>query len=164
MGQYGETIRIGTLATFARAEDRPAFDYLVQVSLGNKPESANPELRRLADETAGAIIAEKRLGPHLGINFTQPQTPDTMKKFMASADPGEREAALDNYPQGDKSILPILVQMIRGDGNVTVLYMAVGRFNSLTGQAFGFWKESELLSWWDKNQSLLQGGAGLPPK
>jgi hypothetical protein len=164
MSQYGETIRIGNQATLARAEDRFAFDCLVQVSLGNKPESKNPELLRLANETAGAIIAEEHLGLHMGMNFKQPQAPESMKKFMVSTNPGEREAALDNYPQSDKSILPLLVQMIRGDGNLNVVYKAVGRFNSLTGQSFEFWKESELLSWWDKNQTSFQDGAAAVPK
>lgn len=156
MNTYGEMIGMGNEATLARGDDRVAFDYLVQVALGNKPESSNPQLRQVADTTAGAIIADKESGLQMIHSFKQPQTPESMKGFMSSKLPLERETALDNYPQGDKSILPILVQMIRSDGNLRVLQKAVGRFNALTNQQFEFWKTWEILEWWEKNKISFQ--------
>ena len=88
--------------------------------------------------------------------FNQTQTPDEMKQLMNSVNPLEREAALDNYPAEGKSVLPQLVEMIKSDGNLGVLYRAVSRFNLLTKQSFVFWNTDALLEWWDKNRGSLQ--------
>ena len=79
-----------------------------------------------------------------------------MKKFMFSRIPGDREAALDNYPQEDKTILPILIQLIRDDDSIDVLYKAATRFNALTKQTFDFWKAGDMLDWWEKNKNSFQ--------
>ncbi len=156
MKVYADYIRMGNLATLARSNDRHAFDYLVQVALGNKPESATAELRRLADATAAAVITGNNSLLYFSRGFKEKQTPDAMKKFMSSTLSQEREAALDNYPQDDKSILPILVQIIKDDPNLTVLCKALVRFNGLTKQQFEFWKTQEILDWWYKNQKSFQ--------
>jgi hypothetical protein len=128
----------------------------MQVALGSKPESPNSELRKIADSTVPAIIKENLSGLHLQRNFKEKQTTDSLKKFMASQNSLEREAAIDNYPQDDKSILPILIQMIPSEPSIAVLYKAVARFNSLTGQSFGFWQTKEIVEWWDKNRASYE--------
>jgi hypothetical protein len=156
---YADYIRIGTigtLATLAKADDRHAFDYLLQLALGSAPESANLDLRKLADSVAGGIIRETELGLDFENHFKQPQTPEAMKKFMSSPNPTERAAAVDSYPPNDRTILPILFTMIQSDASIRVLHKAVIRFNSLTNQSFEFWKTKDILDWWDKNRSAYQ--------
>jgi hypothetical protein len=156
MANYGDSIRMGNLTTLARGDDRQALDYLIAVDSGNKPESANPDLRRLAGSTAEAIILETESGLSIARSFKEKQTPDAMKKFMASTSPLERQAALDNYRQDDKSILPILIQMIASDGSIAVLHKAVVRFNTLTKQSFEFSRTTDILEWWAKNRASFQ--------
>ena len=151
-----DLVRMEKLITLARSDDREAFDYLVQVAAGNKPESANPDLLKLANATAGAIIRERKSAIQLGMQFKEKQTSDAMKQFMVSAIVGEREAALDQYPQDDKTILPILIKIIEFDRSLSVLYKAVQRFNTLTKQSFEFWETKELLDWWDKNWASFE--------
>jgi hypothetical protein len=153
---YADYVRMANLTTLGRGDDRNAFDYLVQVDHGNKPESASPELRRLAGATALAVITEKTSGLTIVRSFNQVHTPEAMKKLMIGTDRGAREAALDSYPQNDNTILPTLVQIVKSDQSITVLSKAVGRFNALTKQKFDFWLEQELLDWWDKNQKSFQ--------
>jgi hypothetical protein len=66
--------------------------------------------------------------------------------MRASASSRQREAALDNYPRDDKTILPNLVDIIRSEN----------RFNELTNQTFLFWEAQALLDWWDKNQKSVE--------
>ena len=152
MSGYGQMIRIGNLATLARNDDRRAFDYLMQVALGKMPESTNADIRKLADSTVTAVITEKTSGLQLATQFKEKQTPEAMKKFMLSSIRDERQAALDNYPQEDKSILPLLVQLIQKDDSISVANKAVRRFNSLTKQSFNFWDTKLILDWWQKNR------------
>jgi hypothetical protein len=153
MGGYDQMIRIGNLATLARNDDRRAFDYLIQVASGKMPESSNAEIRRLADSTAAAVITEKVSGLQLSMQFKEKQTAEAMKKFMLSTNRNEREAALDNYPAEDTSILPLLIQIIEKDDSISVTHRAVQRFNSLTKQSFKFWDRKPILAWWEKNRS-----------
>jgi len=146
-------VHIETLATLARVDDRRAFDYLVQIPLGTKPESSDPEIVKIAGLTVSAIISEKRSGIGISRSFRDQQTPEALKHFMVSQNPQEREAALDSYPQGDKSILPFLVDIIRSDDSLVALVKAVARFNTLTIQSFDFWKTEDLLTWWEQNQN-----------
>jgi hypothetical protein len=152
MSGYGEMIRVGNLAMLARSDDRPAFDSLVQIALKKTPESANAEILRLADSTVAAVIADKRVTWRVGRQFKEKQTPESLKKFMLSPHPLEREAAIDNYPGDDKSILPLLVQIIQNDKSISVADRAVSRFNALTKQSFEFWDTKPLLDWWEKNR------------
>ena len=156
MATYGDFIRMGNLATLARSDDRQAFDYLIAVALGNKPESANPELRKLSDSTAAAVISEMDNGLILTQTFKVPHTLEAMKKLMLDPGSTTRQAAIDGYPQEDKTILPILIQMITSDPSIAVLHKAAVRFNSLTKQQFEFWKTKDILEWWDKNRASFQ--------
>ncbi len=148
MGSYDLLIQLGNLATLARGDDRPAFEYLLQVVAGNRPESQNADVRKLAESTATAIIYDKKVGVQLQLQFKIPQAPDAMRQSLRSKNPIERQAALDNYPENDKTILPILVEMIKTDKSISVTYKSVQRFNALTKQEFEFWRTDDLLAWW----------------
>ena len=76
--------------------------------------------------------------------------------MLSSNERGAREAALDHYPENDKSILPTLIQVISSDKSISVLYKAVTRFNALTKQSFEFWKTQDILDWWGKNSASFQ--------
>jgi hypothetical protein len=156
MATYGDFIRMGTLATLARGNDRKAFDYVFDVAIGNKPDSANPELRQLADTTARAVIAEQESGLTLRRSFNQPQTPAAMTQFLSSTSPLEREAAIDNFPGDNKSILSFLIKLMSSEPNITVLHKAVVRFDALTKQEFHFWETAKIVDWWNKNQASFQ--------
>jgi len=155
---YADYIRLGNLATLARSDDRFAFEFLMAVALGKRPELGfkNADLVRLADATASAVITEKQYGLTLSIPFKEKQTPEAMKTFLTSSNPMEREAAIDNYPDADKSILPNLVELIRSDPNLSVLHKAVVRFNALTHSSFLFWQTQDLVDWWEKNMQSFQ--------
>jgi hypothetical protein len=153
---YADNIRLGNLTTLARSDDREAFDYLVAVALGAKWESANPDLRKLASTTVSAVIHETQSPIRFTQTFKETQTPDAMKQFMFSPQVAERQAALDNYPPDDRSILPILMQLIDSDHNISVLYRAVHRFNNLTKKSFEFWQKKEITEWWEHNREAFQ--------
>ncbi|OIR07738.1 hypothetical protein GALL_100200 [mine drainage metagenome] len=156
LAAYDVSIRIGSLATLAHGDNRQAFDELLEVALGNKPESTNPDLRNMADATVGAIIQSTESGLQMGYSFKEKQTPDSMKQFLLSPNQLDRAAALDNYPPNDITILPTLVTMIKSDTSINVLHKAVVRFNTLTKQSFRFFQTKEILDWWDKNKSSFQ--------
>lgn len=156
MGTYADYIRIGTLAMLANGDDRHAFDTLVQIVLGKSKESKNPDLVHLADATLGTILSAKTGGIRLTRSFKTPQPPDSLKQLLQSRSPWEREAALDNYPANDRSVLPILVEMIKSDDSIDVLVRAVEHFNSLTKQTFQFHQTEELLGWWQKNEGSFR--------
>jgi hypothetical protein len=125
-----------------------AFDALFAIANGRSKESTNVELRHLADSTVGSIISSKLSGMRMFRQFKQPQTPATLKQLLKSQSPWDREAALDNYPPDDRSVLPILVEMIRTDPSIDVVERAVEHFNALTKQSFQFFQTQELLEWW----------------
>jgi hypothetical protein len=156
MATYGELIQIGTFVTLARSDNRKAFDYLIQVADGDKPESANPDVRNLAQSTTQSIISEKIDGLQTGQSVEENQTPETIKKLIFSTIAIEREASLDNYPQDDNSVLPILVDLIKSDSSITVLYKAVVKFNKITKQSFKFWQEKVILNWWENNRTSFK--------
>jgi hypothetical protein len=156
MATYGQFVTVETLATFARGDGRQALDYLLQIIAGNKPESKNRELVNLAVAAVSAVVKEHQSGLRMVKSFKEKQTSEAMKKFMSSNNAAEREAAIDNYPPNDKTILPLLVQIIKSDASLSVLNAAVIRFNALTDQTFDFWKADDILKWWDSNQSSFQ--------
>jgi hypothetical protein len=157
MRTVNEAVNMGNQALLARAGDRHAFEYLVEVTGGSKPESANPELFKLAESTALAIIAEKEGGIlRMTRSFKQPQSPDSLKHFMESSLFLERQAAVDNYPKGDNSVLPALVQMIKHDPSIDVVVSATARFNEITKQSFEFWKTDDIINWWENNKASFQ--------
>lgn len=65
-------------------------------------------------------------------------------------------AALDNYPKDDKSVLPMLIQLIAQDDSIQVVNRAVENFNALTKQSFEFWRTQQIIEWWEKNRTSFQ--------
>jgi hypothetical protein len=155
MDGFAQTINVGNLVTLAKAHNRVAFDMLVRIAEGGASESSDILLRNIALSTARAVIADATPVIRATLTFKQTQTPEAMKAFMRSPEKNEREAALDNYPADDTSILPILVAIVREDTSLSVLERAVRRFNALTKQSFEFWNSKPLLEWWDKNQAAF---------
>jgi len=156
MATYADYIRVGTLATLANGDDRHAFDTLLQIATGQSKDSSNPEFAHLANSTLATIISAKESGFRLTRQFNQKQTNDSLKQIMRNPSPWDREAALDNYPPDDRSILPLLVEMIRNDDSIDVLVRAVQHFDALTKQSFRFIQVKELLDWWTINQKSFQ--------
>jgi hypothetical protein len=156
MATYGDYIRIGTLSMLANSDDRNAFDTLVQIDSGKSKDSGNPELLYLARSTLTGILGAKQSGFRTTRQFNQKQTSDSLKQFMRSPNTFDREAALDAYPSDDRSILPILVEMIRADRSIDVLIRAVEHFNALTKQSFQFFQTKDILDWWASNQRSFQ--------
>jgi hypothetical protein len=76
-----------------------------------------------------------------------------MKKFLSSTRPLEHEAALDNYPPDDKTILPNLVDLIRSDNDLSVLHKTVDRFNPLTKQSFMLFDALDNSPAWTRHRS-----------
>ena len=88
-------------------------------------------------------------------SFKEKQTPEALKKFMVSPNWLEREAAVDAYPEDDKSILPKLVEIVQSDNNLSVLVSAVNKFNALTKQSFTFFQTDDLVKWWNDHPEFL---------
>lgn len=68
----------------------------------------------------------------------------------------ERLASIDNYPKEDKSILPILVEVIKNDNDLEVVWTAFQRFNDLTKQSIEFPAYDEVANWWAKNSTAFK--------
>lgn len=80
-----------------------------------------------------------------------------MKRILISSGfANERIAAIDNYPQEDRSILPLLVQIIEFDGSITVVNSAFRHFNALTKQSFEFPNYDRVKKWWSQNKDNFQ--------
>lgn len=59
-------------------------------------------------------------------------------------------------PESKNVDLRTLVERIRSDDSISVVYKAVQRFNALTGQSFDFWQEDSIVAWWTANQAKFQ--------
>jgi hypothetical protein len=153
MKAYGDLIKMGNFVILARNDNRRAFDYLVKFALDDKSDSQNSDLRTLADSTVNTIISEKLSALREKAGLKEQQTPETLKKMMLDNNPLNRATALENYPENDKTILPTLIEIIKSDNSISVLSLAVYRFDRLTNQSFVFWKSQDLLDWWDKNKA-----------
>jgi hypothetical protein len=156
-------INIETLTNRALADDRQAFDYLQQIKLGNAPESKNPDLRKIAEFVTDKIIEDSEADK---MEFANPDLNvvehGSIADIMAIKNPVIRQMSLDKFlnehPKNINSVLPMLVEMIKGDSSLTVLYAAVKWFNTLTNQKhpFKFYQEVEIQNWWDKNKASFQ--------
>ena len=152
---YGDLIRTGTLATLAKSDDRSAFDELVRIAIGSIP--ATNDEKRVANSTVVAIIREVTSGLHLGYQFKEKQTTESMKKILVTSRfANDKIAAIDNYPREDRSILPLLVQLIEFDGSITVVNTAFRHFNALTKQSFQFPDYAAVETWWNQNKESFQ--------
>ena len=122
--------------------------------------SVNVELQKAHNDVSGAVDGMKsQARKELDSTRTEvrKQTPETMKNILiTSRFANDRMAAIDNYPAEDRSILPLLVQLIESDGSITVVNTAFGHFNALTKQTFQFPDYAGVKSWWNQNKGNFQ--------
>ena len=67
----------------------------------------------------------------------------------------ERLASLDNFPKDDISILPILIELIKNDVDLEVVWTAFRKFNDITKQSFEFPNYDQVFSWWTTNHAAF---------
>ena len=152
---YENLIRVGSLATLAKSDDRKAFDQLMLLALGSVP--ASEDEKRIAYSTVVAVVREKNSGLRLDYGFKEPQTPASMKSILQTSKfANDKMAAIEHFPNDDYSILPILIQVISNDESLDVLTTAGRKFNEITGQKFEFPTYGPLLKWWDENKAKFQ--------
>jgi hypothetical protein len=150
---YGEVANVGSLATLANNNDRNAFDRLNVIAA----QTSYPEnVRRIAATTVNNIVVSKLSNLRMHLNFRVAQTQEGLKAFLWSPNAGERLAALDNWPEKDRGILPTLIQMIQNDDNIDVVVTAIRMIDARTGQTFAFPDYASVLSWWQKSGSTAQ--------
>ncbi|WP_157235246.1 hypothetical protein [Methylosinus sp. LW4] len=148
--------KLSNKVLLARADDRDAFNYLVNIAEGRVQEASNRELQKIADANAMMVVSQTEGGLHLTRTFKEKQTPESIKKFMNSDLTWDREAAIDNYPQDDKTIVPDLVRISLNDPSINVAYKATSKINALTGNSFHFWRTEEISDWWGKNKETYE--------
>jgi hypothetical protein len=152
---YGDLIRTGTLATLAKSDDRQSFDELIRIAVGGVP--ASEDEKRVATSTVIAIIREVTSGLHLSYEFKEKQTPESMKKILVTSTvANDRIAALDHFPQEDRSIVPLLVQTIESDKSIVVVNSAFRLLNVVTKQSFEFPNYDGVRKWWNQNRQNFQ--------
>jgi hypothetical protein len=157
MDTYGDIIRLGTLATLAKSDDRRSFDILVVIASGKAKESKNPELQKIANSTITAVIREVKHLMAFSDYLPGPETPDSVKKILQSTNALHRRTALEHVGVfNTKEALSILMEKIEHDDSVSVVAMATERLNLLTEEKFDFWKEQEILNWWKQNQARFR--------
>jgi uncharacterized protein (UPF0333 family) len=151
-----DILKIGNTVILARNGDRPAFDELLKITQEETPDNKNTQAHILAQSTVKAITTEKQSTLPTRLTFKELHTPEELKKLMFDENVTNREAAIDNYPEDDKTIIPLLVTIIKTDNNLDMLNRTVARFNHLTNQSFTFWKTQEILDWWEINKTAFQ--------
>lgn len=161
MKDYGDTINFNTLATLAKNGDRKSFDILNNRSTYVTMPNALP----LADTIANDIVRQYVNTLRMGRQFQDTPTSEQIKELMEyDADVNTRLTALDQFPAGDHSVVPILVRIIQNDSNLQVVYTAFLVMNRETGQHFRFPNYFEPLQWWEKNKEHGSKGrtTGVP--
>jgi hypothetical protein len=148
---YGNLIKIGTLATLAKNDDRKSYDALRDIWRGITP--ASTDEKQVADMTVMSIAREQYLRPVSDQRFPTPKTPQELKQLLSSTLANERIAALFQYPRTDHSLLPTVLQMINADQSIDVVVAAIRRLNSETGQRFNFPNYDEINAWWSANKA-----------
>jgi len=149
MKSYGDTIKFTTLATLAKNGDRKAFD-----ALNNRVTYTDtPTMLSLGATIVNDIIRQYENTIRMGRQFNDPVTPDEMKTFLEhNPDVNTRLTALDKFPEGDHSIVPVLVQVIQNDDNLSVVYTAFQVMNRETKQKFLFPNYAAVTAWWNANK------------
>ena len=64
--------------------------------------------------------------------------------------------AIDNFPESDLSILPLLVKIVNTDDNLDVVVAAFKRFSSTTKQNIEFPDRDGLNYWWSQNKDKFK--------
>lgn len=146
---YGDTINFTTLATLAKNGDRKAFDML-----NNRGTYTNtPAMLPLGQTIVTDIIRQYENTIRMGREFTNPTTLDEMKNLLEhSPDVNGRLTALDKFPVGDHSIVPVLVRAIEHDDHLAVVYTAFLVLNRETKQKFEFPNYAAVSGWWNQNK------------
>ena len=147
---------LGTLSALARNDNRKAFDQLITITIGNQTE----DVKTLAQATILDIVHQKSNILHrIGVQFKEAQSPEAMRNILREYSVSdERLASIDNFPPDDKSILPLLIDVIRSDNNLEVVATAFRSFDIRTKQSFQFPDYATVLSWWDANHASFDQG------
>jgi|ERR1035437_1310627 hypothetical protein len=150
MRSYSVTIKFTKLATLAKNGDRKAFD-----ELNNRTTYVGaPEMMTFGETTVKDIALDLESTVRLQRDFLNPTTAEQMKELAERApDVNVRLTALDHFPVGDHSIVPVLVRVINNDNNLRVVYTALQVFNRETKQTFRFAELQPLNAWWEQNKS-----------
>jgi hypothetical protein len=149
MKSYGDTITFTTLATLAKNGDRKAFD-----TLNNRQIYANmPDMLPLGETIVTDIVRQYENVLRMGRQFNGPVTPDEMKNLLEhSPDVNARLTSLDKFPEGDHSIVPVLIRVIENDSNLGVVYTAFRVLNRETKQKFTFPNYGPVFQWWNESK------------
>jgi Skp family chaperone for outer membrane proteins len=150
MKAYGDEISINTLANLAKNGDRKAFDTLnSRVTYADKP-----SMLEFGQTTVQDIQRQYENTLRMGRDFVNPTTPDQMKDILQrNPDVSGRITALDKFPPGDHSIVPILIQVIQNDSSLEVVYTAFQVLNRETHQQFRFPDYAAVTIWWEQNKN-----------
>jgi hypothetical protein len=156
MKAYAETITTERLSALAKSGDRKAFDQLIEIGF-KEPAGSAEETKMLAQATVKDIIRQKNSPLHrMQVNFKVSQSPEDMKSLLKrSTIMEERLASLDNFPKDDISILPILIELIKNDVDLEVVWTAFRKFNDITKQSFEFPNYDQVFSWWTTNHAAF---------
>jgi hypothetical protein len=154
MKAYGELITTVRLAALAKTDDRKSFDQLITIGF-MEGKSSSEEMKMLAQTSVKDIIRQKNYSlRRMKVDFKQTQSSDVMKALLKnSPHREERLAALDNFPQNDVSILPILIETIQSDNDLEVVVTAFRVFNNMTNQDFEFPNYGQVVAWWNTNHT-----------
>ncbi|SDL45109.1 hypothetical protein SAMN05216517_101190 [Janthinobacterium sp. OK676] len=134
--------------------NRSAFDYLERVATGKEPESRFDSLRKVSQQTIvdwSAALAADGLGPDYSGNDIP-----TLRKIIAQ--PGninntvKKMVAIDNYPLEDKTVLPLLVEVVRNDPGFGVVLAAIRRINKISNNNFDYLRREDLFNWWESQK------------
>jgi hypothetical protein len=149
MQTYGNTINFTTLATLAKNGDRKSFD-----TLNNRASYASmPDMLPLGTTIVTDIVREYENTLRMGREFNETVTPDQMKDFLEQdIDVSTRLTALDKFPAGDHSIVPILIRVIQNDSSLAVVYTSFLVLNRETKQKFVFPDYASVTKWWNENK------------
>jgi hypothetical protein len=151
---------LNTLSALARNDDRKAFDQLIAIST----EPGEEEVKTLARATVLDIVRQKNnFLRRMAVQFQQKQTPESMTQILGgSKNKDERLAAMDNFPETDMSIVPLLVERIRSDDDLEVVATAFRSFDFRTKQSFQFPDYPGVFNWWSNNHAAFD--QNRPPK
>ncbi len=159
MKDFGDLMFVERLATLAKSNDRKAFDQLLEIANRALNTSSSPtdDMRKVAASTVADIINHMLTSLRMSLTFIEGHKPppDTLRAMIRSPVAQERLAALDNYPDTDNRILPILIDLIQHDDNLQVVDAAMKRFNGLTKQNIHFPMYDTFLAYWTANSEVL---------
>ena len=151
---------LNALSASARNDDRKAFDQLA--AIGTEP--GEEAVRTLARATVLEIVRQKNnVLRRMSVKFREKQAPEFMKQILrGSKNKDERLAAMDNFPESDMSIVPLLVETIRSDDDLEVVATAFRVFDVRTKQSFQFPDYPGVFNWWTSNHAAFE--QNQPPK